>query len=91
MTAAAATLKITTPKAVDMEIICYINKRIIKIISDSEIKTEDERETHHIRVRSTLPHIPLTLIPTPTRRCSLSSSRGRWVIPKPVGLGVLGR
>jgi len=92
MTAAAAPLKMTTPSAVDTEVICYIlKKRITDIISDlgsNEVETEEENESEYRVAFITFSSLPLPL-PFTTKsitelgelgcwRGSSSSSRGRW-------------
>jgi hypothetical protein len=56
MTVAAATLKMTTPTAVDMVVICYISYQ-------GRSRDGRRERAHHIRIRNSLPHIFLT--PTP--------------------------
>ena len=63
MTAAAAPLKMTTPSAVDTEVICYIlKKRITDIISDlgsNEVETEEENESEYRVAFITFSSLPL--------------------------------
>jgi hypothetical protein len=62
MTAAAATLKMTTPTAGDMVVICYIKtKRLYQ-----ERSINGRETTHHTRIQSSLPRIILTQPSSPT-------------------------